>query len=197
MLHANQPYVSRTLRDPMLVNRGPPTARFGWTSVHAYPDSMSGADGFRLGSWLSGPESERPVDESSYPGKALGLPETGSRSLARMGRRTVALLVDWLIGYGLAGLAMAFGLLSVSTLSTAVLVVWLVLGIVSLSLFGFTPGQLALGLMVVPLDDAPRVGVIRAVVRGVLVALAVPALLTDADGRGLQDRLTNTAVLRR
>jgi hypothetical protein len=30
-----------------------------------------------------------------------------------------------------------------------------------------------------------------------LVLLAVPALLTDADGRGLQDRLTNTAVLRR
>ena len=53
---------------------------------------MSGTDGFRLGSWLSGPESERPVDDSTYPGKALGLPETGSRSLARMGRRILALL---------------------------------------------------------------------------------------------------------
>lgn len=114
-----------------------------------------------------------------------------------MGRRILALLVDWLIGYGLAGLAMAFGLLSMSTLSTAVLVIWLVLGVVSVSLFGFTPGQLAFGLMVVPLDDAPRVGVVRAIVRGVMVALAIPALLTDADGRGLQDRLTNTAVLRR
>ncbi|MUL65297.1 RDD family protein [Mycobacterium sp. CBMA 234] len=158
---------------------------------------MSGADGFRLGSWLSGPESERPRDESGYPGKDLGLPESGSRSLARTGRRLVALLIDWLIGYGLAGLAMAFGLLSASTLSTAVLAIWLVLGVVSLSLFGFTPGQLAMGLIVVPLDDAPRVSVLRAVVRGVLVALAVPALFTDADGRGFQDRLTNTAVLRR
>lgn len=114
-----------------------------------------------------------------------------------MGRRLLALMVDWLIGYGLAALAMAFGLLPMSALSTAVLAVWLVIGVVSVSLFGFTPGQLALGLMVVPIDAAPRVGVIWALVRSVLVALVVPPLLTDADGRGLQDRLTNTAVLRR
>ena len=31
-------------------------------------------------------------------------------------------------------------------LSTAVLVIWLVLGAVSVRLFGFTPGQFALGL---------------------------------------------------
>jgi hypothetical protein len=160
---------------------------------------MSGADGFRLGSWLSGPESERPGggDDASYPGKSLDLPPSGPRSLARMGRRLVALLVDWLIAYGLAALAMTFGLFSMSVLSTAVLGVWLVIGVVSLSLFGFTPGQLALGLVVVPIDAAPRVGFIRALARGVLVALVVPPLLTDADGRGLQDRLTNTAVLRR
>ncbi|MDH6246001.1 RDD family protein [Mycobacterium sp. OTB74] len=156
---------------------------------------MPGADGFRLGSWLSGPESEGPRD--GYPGQDLGLPAEGSRSLARMGRRIAALFVDWLIAYGLAALAMRFGLISLSALSTAVLAVWFVLGVISLSLFGFTPGQLALGLVVVPVDNVPRVGFIRAVVRGVLVALVVPALFTDADGRGLQDRVTNTAVLRR
>jgi hypothetical protein len=34
-------------------------------------------------------------------------------------------------------------------------------------------------------------------VRGILVTLVIPALFTDWDGRGIQDRLTNTAVVRR
>lgn len=161
-----------------------------------YRGGMSRDDGFRLGSWLSGPEPEH-GDDDGYPGKAFGFPPEGPGSLAHTGRRLAALLVDWLIGYGLAGLAMAFGVISMSTLSTTVLAVWFVLGVVSLSLFGFTPGQLALGLVVVPVDGAQRVGFLRALFRGLLVALVVPALFTDADMRGLQDRVTGTAVLRR
>jgi hypothetical protein len=104
-------------------------------------------------------------------------------------------MIDWLIAYGLAALAMAFGLFSERVLSTAVLVIWLLLGVVALRLFGFTPGQLALGLRVVALDE--RLGLGRVAVRGILVALVIPALFTDWDGRGIQDRLTNTAVVRR
>jgi hypothetical protein len=114
-----------------------------------------------------------------------------------MGRRFAALLVDWLISYGLAALAMSFGLVSMAGLSTAVLLVWFVLGVVSLRLFGFTPGQYALKLMVVRVDGRQHVGLGRAVVRGVLIAVVIPALITDADQRGLQDKLTNTAVVRR
>jgi uncharacterized RDD family membrane protein YckC len=153
-----------------------------------------------IGSWLSGPEPDSGSQDdggNDYPGQRLGLPRAGSRSLARMGRRFAALLVDWLIGYGLAALAMSFGLLSTATLSTAVLVVWFVLGAVSLRLFGFTPGQFALGLMVVPVDGRQHVGFGRAVVRGVLIAVVIPPLITDADMRGLQDKVTNTAVVRR
>jgi hypothetical protein len=157
---------------------------------------MSRTDGFRMSSWLSGPEPEH-TDDNGYPGEALGFPPDGPGSLAYTGRRSAALLVDWLIGYGLAALAMKFGLLSMSALSTTVLAVWFVIGVISLSLFGFTPGQLALGLVVVPVDGAPRVGFVRALVRGVLVALVVPALFTNADMRGLQDRVTGTAVVRR
>ncbi|MGB8403568.1 MAG: RDD family protein [Mycobacterium sp.] len=148
-----------------------------------------------MGSWLSGPEPEHPDD--GYPGESLGFPQEGPGSLAYTGRRLLALLVDWLIGYGLAGLALKFGLISMPMLSTAVLIAWLVLGVVSLPLFGFTPGQLALGLIVVPVDGAKRVGFVRVLVRGLLVALVVPALFTDADMRGLQDRVTGTAVVRR
>jgi RDD family len=136
-----------------------------------------------------------PESRPTYPGETLGVPKSGPGSLASMGRRLAALMVDWLIAYGLAALAMAFGLFSERVLSTAVLVIWLVLGVVALRLFGFTPGQLALGLRVVALDE--RLGLGRVAVRGILVALVIPALFTDWDGRGIQDRLTNTAVVRR
>jgi len=119
------------------------------------------------------------------------------RVIAGFGRRILALFVDWLIAYGLAALTMSFGWLTPATLSTAVLVIWFVLGAVFVRLFSFTPGQLALGLMVVSVDDRLHVGIGRAAVRGLLVALVVPPLFTDSEGRGLQDRLTATAVVRR
>jgi hypothetical protein len=112
-----------------------------------------------------------------------------------MGRRLVALLIDWLISYGLAALALAFGVISYGALSTAVMVIWLVLGVVAVRLFSFTPGQLALDLGVVSLDG--RLGIGRLAVRGLLVALVIPPLFTDWDGRGLHDRVTRTAVVRR
>ncbi|BBY09143.1 RDD family protein [Mycobacterium noviomagense] len=151
-----------------------------------------------IASWLSGPphqpESGRP---STYPGEALGLAESGPGSLARMGRRLAALLIDWLIAYGLAALAMTLGWVTPASLSTAVLVIWFVIGVIAVRLFGFTPGQLALGLGVITLQGRKHVGLGRAVVRGVLIALVVPALFVDTDGRGLHDRVTGTAVVRR
>lgn len=148
-----------------------------------------------IGSWLSGPGY--PPASGHYPGERLGLPERGPGSLARTGRRFAALLLDWLVAYGLAGLGMRFGLFSPPLLSTAVLVVWLVLGVVAVRLYEFTPGQFALGLRVVAVDARAHVGLWRAVARGLLIALVIPALFADADGRGLQDRLTGTAVARR
>ncbi|WP_445165732.1 RDD family protein [Mycolicibacterium sp. Dal123E01] len=150
-----------------------------------------------IGSWLSGPEPVEPDEEAGFPGQKLGLPESGPRSLARTGRRFIALLIDWLIAYGLGALGMSLGIVSISTLSTAVLAIWLVLGVLAVRLFGFTPGQYALGLMVVSVDNRQYVGSGRAIGRGLLLSLVIPGLFTDADGRGLQDRLTATAVVRR
>lgn len=138
--------------------------------------------------------SESPT---GYPGEELGLPQVGPGSLAGQGRRLGALLIDWLIAYGLAALAFRLGVFSQAMLPWAVLLVWLVLGVVAVRLFGFTPGQLALGLEVGSVDGRVPVGVGRLAIRGMLIALVVPALFTDADGRGLQDRVTRTAVVRR
>jgi hypothetical protein len=114
-----------------------------------------------------------------------------------MGRRAAALGVDWLISYGLAGLLLAAGLVGASFLATGVLLIWFVLGVASVRLFGFTPGQYLLGLHVASVDNRLNVGTGRAIVRGLLIALVIPALFTDSDGRGFQDRLTATAVVRR
>lgn len=77
------------------------------------------------------------------------------------------------------------------------LLVWFVIGVISVRLFGFTPGQYVFGLEVASIDNRMHVGTGRAAVRGLLIALVIPALFTDTDGRGFQDRLTGTAVLRR
>ncbi len=138
-----------------------------------------------------------PGSHPTYPGETLGLPETGPGSLAPMGRRLAALMIDWLISYGLAALALAFGVFSEQMLATAVLVIWFLLGLVAVRLFGFTPGQLVLGLQVVAVDGRVPVGIGRLAVRGLLVGTVIPALFTDWDGRGLHDRLTGTAVVRR
>ncbi|MCB1292192.1 RDD family protein [Mycolicibacterium sp.] len=146
-----------------------------------------------LGSWLSGPQSSGSGGE--YPGARLGLPESGPGSIAGIWRRIGALLVDWLISYGLAGLGLAGGWYGTSFMGTAVLLIWFALGVVSVRLFGFTPGQYVLGLRVASIDNRLHVGAGRAAVRGLLIALVIPALFTDGDGRGIQDRATATAVV--
>ncbi|KUI23371.1 transporter [Mycobacterium sp. GA-1285] len=156
-----------------------------------------------LGSWLSGPDPTSDAGPNDFPGKRLGLPETGPGSIARFGRRIAAYLLDTFIAYGLVGFAGAFGLLGgrefiyTSMGSTAIAVVWLVIGAVSVRLFEFTPGQWALGLRVASNDHREHVGIGRAIVRVLLVGLVIPALFTDRDFRGYQDRFTNTAVVRR
>ncbi|RAU94630.1 RDD family protein [Mycolicibacter senuensis] len=146
-------------------------------------------------SWLSGPESARSQPPEGAPGQDLGLPPAGPGSLASTGRRALGLAVDWLVAYGLAGLGVTLGLVSPPLLATAVLVIWLVLGVAAVRLFGFTPGQYVCGLRVVAVDGT-GVGLVRALIRGLSIALVVPALFIDADGRGLQDRATATAVVR-
>jgi hypothetical protein len=159
-----------------------------------------------FGTWLSGPppsDSGTPDEgPNDFPGQRLGRPQSGPGSLVGLGRRVGALLVDWFIAYGLASLAVTFGFVTTQNFlmsqigSTAVMGVWLVLGVVSVRLFGFTPGQYALGLRVDSVDHRMHVGLGRALCRSLLIAFVVPALFTDADGRGLQDRLTGTAVVR-
>jgi uncharacterized RDD family membrane protein YckC len=68
--------------------------------------------------------------------------------------------------------------------------------VVTLVAFGQTPGMRLLGLRLAHPAEGQRLALWRAVVRTALLVLLIPALVVDADGRGLHDRLTDTAVVR-
>ena len=73
--------------------------------------------------------------------------------------------------------------------------VWFVLTAVAVAAFGITPGMAVLGIRVAPLrsDAGRRAG---AVLRTALLALVLPALVRDGDGRGWHDRAAATIVVR-
>ena len=62
-------------------------------------------------------------------------------------------------------------------------------------LFAQTPGMFVTRLRCVAWTDGGRIGLVRGLVRGVLLALVVPALLMDAQRRGLHDRLTGSVMV--
>ncbi|MFD3500537.1 RDD family protein [Streptomyces sp. NPDC058678] len=148
-----------------------------------------------IGSWLSGPRAaaEEAGVDFGYRGEQLGLPEEGPGSIARPGRRLGAIAVDWGVS-----LLIAYGLITQGydqATSNWALLVFFLLGALTVGTVGFTPGKRLFGLRVVALDTG-RVSPARALLRTALLCLAVPALIWDRDGRGLHDRLARTVEVR-
>jgi uncharacterized RDD family membrane protein YckC len=136
---------------------------------------------------VSTPRAER--------GTRLGLPASGPGSLASTGPRIAAFAVDALLSFLVAGLFTAPELPRSWSL--------LVFGCAYVffgSTFGQTPGMAVLRLAVVRVDataeQPARAGIVRVTVRTLLLILLVPAMVVDADGRGLHDRVAGTAVIR-
>lgn len=152
-----------------------------------------------IGSWLNGPSAALPKgedgSEDKYRGERMGLPETGAGSLAPTGRRVAALVIDWFLAAGI-GLLIFNVWDGAPDKATTNLLVWIIISVVSVWLFAFTPGMAALGMGVVRVDAPVRVGVGRSFFRVVLTIFILPPVITDIDGRGLQDRATQTAVIR-
>ncbi|HWK91076.1 MAG TPA: RDD family protein [Luteimicrobium sp.] len=141
-----------------------------------------------IGSWLEGTPGG-----PSTRGARLGLPPDGPGSLAPLGRRIVALLVDWALCW-----AVSLGFFGGN--SWATLLIFLGENVVLVGTAGFTVGHRVLGLRVRRLvADAPdgQPGPLRALVRSLLVCLVIPAVVWDGDGRGLHDRAAGTAIVRR
>ena len=131
--------------------------------------------------------ARNPADAEKYPGEQFGLPERGPRSVASMGRRLLALLIDWL-----ASMVVALAILHSAGWT---LVVFAAEVYLLTALTGFTLGKRVLGLRVARLDGKP-VGLLWSLVRTILLITVIPPLLTDRDLRGLHDRAANTIVIR-
>jgi uncharacterized RDD family membrane protein YckC len=139
-----------------------------------------------IGSWLTGPDTS---GISKYPGERLGLPESGSGSIARAGRRILALMIDW-------GIALLISNYAFGGDAWATLAIFAVEQILLVGTLGYSIGHRATGIHVVNgAGGAP--GPLAALVRSLLLCLVVPAVIFDPDHRGLHDKAMNTLLLRR
>ncbi|MCK2027500.1 RDD family protein [Microbacterium sp. SSW1-47] len=134
-----------------------------------------------------------------YPGERLGLPESGTGSIARPGRRIGALVIDYaaatIIATGFLGFDQ-FALPSEAGLTQfAPLLVFAVLQILFIPTAGGSPGHRILGMRLVRLDGA-WIGLWRPVVRTLLLLVVIPAVVWDADQRGLHDKAVGTVLIR-
>ncbi|MCU1546360.1 MAG: hypothetical protein JWP30_1460 [Homoserinimonas sp.] len=125
---------------------------------------------------------------ATWPGQRLGLPQHGSRSVARPGRRVAAIVID----FGLSALVSA-AFYNYSGLASTL--IFAITQIVFITLVAGGIGHLILGLRVVPLKGG-WIGWWRPAVRTLLLCLFIPAFIWDQDQRGLHDRLSGTVLVR-
>ncbi|KZX21885.1 RDD family protein [Rathayibacter tanaceti] len=125
---------------------------------------------------------------SGYPGERLGLPREGRLSVGRPGRRIAALTVDLAVA---ALTSLAF----FDYDRWASLVIFVLLQAVFIPTIGGSIGHRALGMRVVRLGGG-WVGAWRPLVRAVLLAVLVPALVWDSDQRGFHDKVAGTVLVR-
>ena len=143
----------------------------------------------------------------AHLGKRLGLliavlrkqrlPQEGRGSLASWRARIGALIIDWA-----ACMAVAVGFFGSAVLTGGGWRAWMILTVFFVEstvlswLAGGSFGQLLSRIAVARLDAQP-LGLPRALLRALLVSLALPALIISTDRRGLQDLAAGTVVINR
>jgi uncharacterized RDD family membrane protein YckC len=109
---------------------------------------------------------------------------------ATLARRFGALLIDWIL---CLLIALAFG---VQLSTSGPIPVLILIGEYTffLGLFGQTPGMFVSGIRCVSVTTGQRIGIPRAFLRGLLLALVIPAVIMR-DGRGLHDRASGSVMV--
>jgi len=133
----------------------------------------------------------------AYRGEAIGLPQSGPGSLAPTGARLGAILVDLIA----SGLVAALFVPHHGGVANSLPQLWSYVPfaldyIVGVLVAGRTLGMYLLGLRLVRVQRNEAIGPGRIIGRTVALAVLVPALIFDRDGRGMHDRLADTAVVR-
>jgi uncharacterized RDD family membrane protein YckC len=115
---------------------------------------------------------------------------------ATFGRRILALVIDWIACLAVVEGLVAGGLLAGNPNGLGTLGLFVVESTLFTALMGGSFGKLATRLRVVRFaDPSMPVSLLRALVRSVLVALVLPAVLRTQDGRGLHDLAAGTRTV--
>lgn len=147
---------------------------------------------------MTGPQRKpaSPAEEDEpYAGARLGLPATGTGSLATLLRRFGGVLIDWGVAQLIVWLFFRESFGQAGAASFIPLGVFAAVTIVSLSLTGSTLGHRVMGLQL--RQVRPGNPYLQIVIRTVLLCLFFPAILTGRDGRNLHDIAAGTVLVRR
>lgn len=112
------------------------------------------------------------------------------RQPAGLGRRFAALLIDWLLS-----LLVSRFFADPTTSGWPPVLVLVLEYTFFIGLFGQTPGMAVARLRCVSFVDGGAIGLPRALLRGILLALFIPALIMDELRRGLHDRAAGSIVV--
>jgi uncharacterized RDD family membrane protein YckC len=110
------------------------------------------------------------------------------------GRRMLGVLIDWLMSYAIAiGFFVEFG---EPSMGAVVFLIFTVQYLIFTVLGGATPGHRITGLKVVRFSDGGMATPIQALIRTGLLILIITAITFDQNGRGINERLSNTVLVR-
>lgn len=123
-----------------------------------------------------------------YPGERLGLPAQGRGSIATLGRRVGAIILDWA-----CAVVISIAFFAYDALATTV--IFALVQILFIPTIGGSPGHRVFGMRLQRVTGG-WTGLWRPIVRTVLLAVVIPAVIWDADNRGLHDRAAGTVLVR-
>ncbi len=115
------------------------------------------------------------------------------REVAGMGRRFIAITLDWLMSWAVGSLIFSQDQgrslwIPLVFFLEIVLLTWLT---------GASAGQRVLGLTVRSYPEGFALTLPKVILRTLLILLVIPAVVYDAEGRGLHDRIVSSAVFRK
>jgi uncharacterized RDD family membrane protein YckC len=106
----------------------------------------------------------------------------------------LGVLIDWLMSYAIAiGFFVEFG---ESSMGAVVFLIFTAQYLIFAALGGATPGHRIVGLKIVRFSDGGMPTPIQALIRTGLLVLILTAITFDQNGRGINERLSNTVLIR-
>ena len=110
------------------------------------------------------------------------------------GRRMLGVLIDWLMSYAIAiGFFVEFG---EPSMGAVVFLIFTAQYLLFAALGGATPGHRVVGLKIVRFSDGGMPTPLHALIRTGLLILIVTAITFDQNGRGINERLSHTVLVR-